>query len=151
MAYDVSKRSGEMSEVEVIAEVGSIEARGLLSGPLQQFCDVGSDPPRLVAAVRAVPACRRGGPPSPPPAEGSSSPAPPELGASARAKTQSETGRMLKAWGSWTDRGSDGSQAKTAAERVDELSICFRDPDGHLLELATACGRDIKVSAHIPS
>ena len=46
--------SGEMSEVEVIAEVGSIEARGLLSGPLQQFCDVGSDPPRLVAAVAGV-------------------------------------------------------------------------------------------------
>jgi hypothetical protein len=40
-----------MSGLEVIAKVGSIEARGLLSSPLRQLCDVGSDLPRLIAAV----------------------------------------------------------------------------------------------------
>ena len=36
--------SGEMSEVEVIAEVGSIEARGLLSGPLRHHSDLDGAP-----------------------------------------------------------------------------------------------------------
>ena len=43
-----------MSEVEVIAEVGSIEPVGSLAAPLQQLGDVGSNPPRLVAAVAGV-------------------------------------------------------------------------------------------------
>jgi hypothetical protein len=43
-----------MSGLEVIAEVGSMEARRLLSSPLRQLCDVGSDLPRLIAAVAGL-------------------------------------------------------------------------------------------------
>ena len=31
-----------------------MEARGLLSSPLRQLCDVGSDLPRLIAAVAGL-------------------------------------------------------------------------------------------------